>query len=284
MTFRTVIKPEDLAFLLILRFNWSLGEADEAKSVIRVRTFVVMRDWIDSFADVDLTKNVREIIENGLSLKDKEHSIRDERMIIKLHTLIKEKKGEETMSTSSSKEDDERFLTPISMESEISRCQSKDTIKTQKSSLWKKRFSARLGALNFKPSFSRHSTGNTNPLSELPTHSNRSSVISSKYNYMANQEESFIPVNILAMKSAALAEALCMIEHEIICNIGIIELLEWKKSHAFHGNILAAIKRFNLTTQWISNQVLNQTKISDQTKVIAKLIRAAVVNFSLSLL
>ncbi|KAI9488692.1 hypothetical protein BDB00DRAFT_847020 [Zychaea mexicana] len=46
LTYRTFISPTQLCKLLILRFRWGLESEEAQRSIVRVRTFVVMRHWL----------------------------------------------------------------------------------------------------------------------------------------------------------------------------------------------------------------------------------------------
>ncbi|KAH9921111.1 uncharacterized protein B0H18DRAFT_1021935 [Fomitopsis serialis] len=62
LTYRTYVSALDLGHLLICRFHWALGEPtsqrDEiARRVVRVRTFIAIRQWVVAFFDADFLPN-----------------------------------------------------------------------------------------------------------------------------------------------------------------------------------------------------------------------------------
>lgn len=62
LTFRTFISPVDLCRLLICRFQWSLIHTDSnvdagVRKIVRLRTFVAIKYWIQTFFAVDFLPN-----------------------------------------------------------------------------------------------------------------------------------------------------------------------------------------------------------------------------------
>ncbi|TFY64045.1 hypothetical protein EVJ58_g2889, partial [Rhodofomes roseus] len=62
LTYRSYVSALDLGHLLICRFHWALGEPtsqrDEiARRVVRVRTFIAIRQWVVAFFDADFLPN-----------------------------------------------------------------------------------------------------------------------------------------------------------------------------------------------------------------------------------
>ncbi|KZT68096.1 ras GEF [Daedalea quercina L-15889] len=62
LTYRTYVSALDFGHLLICRFHWALGEPtsqrDEiARRVVRVRTFIAIRQWVVAFFDADFLPN-----------------------------------------------------------------------------------------------------------------------------------------------------------------------------------------------------------------------------------
>ncbi|CAM0135691.1 unnamed protein product [Umbelopsis sp. WA50703] len=55
LTYRTFISPLQLCKLLILRFRWSLTNDEEARRIVRIRTFVVIRHWLLNYFVHDFT-------------------------------------------------------------------------------------------------------------------------------------------------------------------------------------------------------------------------------------
>lgn len=63
LTYRSVISPLDLCYLLISRFEWALAASDlgpeenAARRIVRVRTFVVIRHWLLNHFEDDFLRN-----------------------------------------------------------------------------------------------------------------------------------------------------------------------------------------------------------------------------------
>jgi len=62
LTYRTYIGPVDLCHLLICRFHWALQKAksqddERVRQVVRLRTFVALRYWLQTFFEIDFVPN-----------------------------------------------------------------------------------------------------------------------------------------------------------------------------------------------------------------------------------
>ncbi|KAI8991900.1 hypothetical protein BDF20DRAFT_909611 [Mycotypha africana] len=59
LTYRDFLFPEDLCRLLILRFYWALQTDEESRKVVRVRSFIVFRHWLNNYFVHDFIGNQR---------------------------------------------------------------------------------------------------------------------------------------------------------------------------------------------------------------------------------
>ena len=74
LTYRTYVSAVDLGHLLICRFHWALGEPlnsrdENARRVVRVRTFTAIRYWALTFFNVDFVpdRELRLLFANWLN-------------------------------------------------------------------------------------------------------------------------------------------------------------------------------------------------------------------------
>ncbi|OZJ03382.1 hypothetical protein BZG36_04486 [Bifiguratus adelaidae] len=57
LTYRTFIEPLELCQLLILRFRWAFANNEEKRRLVRIRTFVVIRHWLQNYFVHDFVSN-----------------------------------------------------------------------------------------------------------------------------------------------------------------------------------------------------------------------------------
>ncbi|KAI8985194.1 hypothetical protein BDB01DRAFT_843016 [Pilobolus umbonatus] len=69
LTYRDFLRSEDLCQLLILRFHWALYSDEETRKIVRIRTFVVLRHWLNNYFVHDFMGNypLRQILTSFLN-------------------------------------------------------------------------------------------------------------------------------------------------------------------------------------------------------------------------
>ncbi|ORX43858.1 ras GEF [Hesseltinella vesiculosa] len=95
LTFRDYLTPIRLCKLLILRFRWALKDDSDARRLVRIRTFVVLRYWISHYWEHDFkdARPLRFMLCTFLS-KVRSHPLiqtspRDDRIVHQLRHLLK---------------------------------------------------------------------------------------------------------------------------------------------------------------------------------------------------
>ncbi|KAG0165787.1 hypothetical protein DFQ30_007997 [Apophysomyces sp. BC1015] len=95
LTFRLFLTPIKLCKLLILRFRWALMEDNDARRLVRIRTFVVIRHWLTHYWSHDFmtSRTLRFMLCTFLS-QLRTHPLilaspRDERIIKNLRNILK---------------------------------------------------------------------------------------------------------------------------------------------------------------------------------------------------
>ncbi|KAI8882163.1 ras GEF [Backusella circina FSU 941] len=95
LTYRDFLKSEDLCQLLIIRFQWALESDEEARRVVRIRTFVVLRHWLNNYFVHDFIGNqpLRLILTEFLNQLPKhplvQKSPRDQRIVKILKRVVR---------------------------------------------------------------------------------------------------------------------------------------------------------------------------------------------------
>lgn len=95
LTYRDFLSSEDLCQLLISRFYWALKNDDESRRIVRIRTFVVLRHWLNNYFVHDFIGNrpLRRILTNFLNNLPRhplvKSSPRDQRIVKILKRVVR---------------------------------------------------------------------------------------------------------------------------------------------------------------------------------------------------
>ncbi|KAG2210338.1 hypothetical protein INT47_003323 [Mucor saturninus] len=95
LTYRDFLYPEDLCQLLISRFYWALKNDEEPRRIVRIRTFVVLRHWLNNYFVHDFIGNrpLRRILTDFLNKLPRhplvKESPRDQRIVKILKRVVR---------------------------------------------------------------------------------------------------------------------------------------------------------------------------------------------------
>ncbi|KAI7878579.1 ras GEF [Lichtheimia hyalospora FSU 10163] len=260
LTYRQFLSSIKLCKLLILRFRWALLENTDARSLVRIRTFVVIRHWLTHYWDHDFSKSrtLRFILSTFLSELRSHPTIlgspRDARIIKNLRNLFKRqrKQKQEKMS------EDLQSCGGISLSTTPGLF---DTRRSSNSGMIEEHRHKDSGFGNIQATKANHGRPNS-------TSSSSSTTISSPW-----------------------ASRFCMIERQMLQYVTWDELVElrWKDRRSGtasrspivddvtkeQSGVEQLIGYFNRTCQWVTSEIVQSQSLELRVRVIEKYIRIA---------
>ncbi|KAI7888719.1 ras guanine nucleotide exchange factor domain-containing protein [Mucor mucedo] len=278
LTFREFITPIKLCKLLILRFRWALLEENDERSLVRIRTFVVIRHWLTHYWTFDFTvsRTLRFMLCTFLT-QLQTHTVilaspRDERIIKNLRTVLKKQrkfyKDWSNPSGSPSRKDSAIAISCFHPEEETWTAKVKNSLKRNVAT----------ASCSCKMNNSVQ-----NCIIHTPLISGNRLFFSRHTPYKSI---------LLKYRSEIIAQQFCIIEKTMLQKVTWDELVElrWRKRSSKRQSFIIdlndtsqgenigvdqLIGYFNMTCQWVACEVVRSHHMETRVKVIEKLIRIA---------
>ncbi|KAG2211274.1 hypothetical protein INT47_006394, partial [Mucor saturninus] len=278
LTFREFITPIKLCKLLILRFRWALLEENDERSLVRIRTFVVIRHWLTHYWTFDFTvsRTLRFMLCTFLT-QLQTHTVilaspRDERIIKNLRTVLKKQrkfyKDWSNPSGSPSRKDSAIAISCFHPEEETWTAKVRNSLKRNVAT----------ASCSCKMNNSVQ-----NCIIHTPLISGNRLFFSRHTPYKSI---------LLKYRSEIIAQQFCIIEKTMLQKVTWDELVElrWRKRSSKRQSFIIdlndtsqgenigvdqLIGYFNMTCQWVACEVVRSHHMETRVKVIEKLIRIA---------
>jgi hypothetical protein len=278
LVFRNFMSATELSKMLAFRLEQGFLTAPTSNEwqCVKLRTFVVLRQWMRNYYEVDFVmdevkKSILESIRK-IRMDSKSLTLSDQQILMKLRKMALQEYHHGV---------EEASVTVTESQYSLPRDSVSDD-GTSSDSLKKKSWIVRIGN-RLKNGFKSKAKSLNNDGGSLRAHSieiSTSSVdVSSPWTGEEDLAVRYEKHSCLALESTTmLAEHLCLMEGDLLRQLPWTDLLCYPLKQP--ETVQRSITHFNQICQWIIEEILRTHSYQEQTTVICKLIRIAIVRIT----